>query len=180
MNLSADVQWTFQERVNAVEQATRFQDRPVDVLSDVEETTDGLRTQVGARAWERCAGGVQREWSEGGALGLGPGKKKSSHVPHPARVGLLVCFAQLSRIPSWPADSVCSRVSRGGGHRRAPGEAGCVREGRWAEPRPGEQPLAALLRGQLTPPTHTHQARGFLKVEDRAAPVAVSWWDGAT
>lgn len=46
MTLSADVQWSFQERVNAVEQATRFQDRPVEVLSDVEETTDGLRTQI--------------------------------------------------------------------------------------------------------------------------------------
>ncbi|KAL4425474.1 hypothetical protein ABPG75_009490 [Micractinium tetrahymenae] len=46
MTLSADVQWTFQERVNAVEQATRFQDRPVEVLSDVEDTTDGLRTQI--------------------------------------------------------------------------------------------------------------------------------------
>ena len=46
MTLSADVAWTFQDRVNAVEQATRFQDFPTDVLSDVEETTDGLRTQV--------------------------------------------------------------------------------------------------------------------------------------
>ncbi|EFN57557.1 hypothetical protein CHLNCDRAFT_57315 [Chlorella variabilis] len=46
MTLSADVAWTFQDRVNAVEQATRFQDFPTDVLSDVEETTDGLRTQT--------------------------------------------------------------------------------------------------------------------------------------
>lgn len=46
MTLSADVQWTFQERVSAVNAAARFQDQPTEVLSDVEETTDGLRTQV--------------------------------------------------------------------------------------------------------------------------------------
>lgn len=34
----------------AVEAAGRFQDKPIDVLSDAEETTDGLRTQVGADA----------------------------------------------------------------------------------------------------------------------------------
>lgn len=34
----------------AVEAAGRFQDKPIDVLSDAEETTDGLRTQVGAAA----------------------------------------------------------------------------------------------------------------------------------
>ncbi|KAI7841831.1 hypothetical protein COHA_004360 [Chlorella ohadii] len=46
MTLSADVQWTFQERVAAVEAAGRFQDKPTEVLSDVEDTTDGLRTQI--------------------------------------------------------------------------------------------------------------------------------------
>ncbi|PSC76570.1 magnesium-chelatase subunit chloroplastic [Micractinium conductrix] len=46
MTLSADVQWTFQERVNAVESAAKFQDQPTQVLSDAEETTDGLRTQI--------------------------------------------------------------------------------------------------------------------------------------
>lgn len=35
-----------QERVAAVEAAGRFQDKPTEVLSDVEDTTDGLRTQV--------------------------------------------------------------------------------------------------------------------------------------
>ncbi|KAL4860043.1 Magnesium-chelatase subunit ChlD [Chlorella vulgaris] len=47
MTLSADVMWsTFQERVNAVEAAGRFQDKPMDVLAEVEDTTDSLRTQI--------------------------------------------------------------------------------------------------------------------------------------
>lgn len=46
MTLSADVQWTFQERVNAVESAARFQDEPTQMLSESEETTDGLCTQI--------------------------------------------------------------------------------------------------------------------------------------
>jgi Mg-chelatase subunit ChlI len=56
MTLSADVQWTFQQRVQAVEAAGRFQDVPATVLGEVEETTDSLRTQVGGRGDGRLAG----------------------------------------------------------------------------------------------------------------------------
>ena len=51
MTLSADVASTFEQRVNAVESATRFQDRPQEMLDEAEETTDNLRTQVGGRWW---------------------------------------------------------------------------------------------------------------------------------
>ena len=44
--LSADVPTTFQSRVAAVEAATRFQDFPIDVMKEVEETTDALRTNI--------------------------------------------------------------------------------------------------------------------------------------
>lgn len=46
INLSADVPYTFQTRVEAVEAATRFQDKPNDVFKDVAETTDALRSQI--------------------------------------------------------------------------------------------------------------------------------------
>jgi Mg-chelatase subunit ChlI len=47
MTLSADVASTFEQRVFAVESATRFQDKPQEMLDEAEETTDNLRTQVG-------------------------------------------------------------------------------------------------------------------------------------
>lgn len=149
MTLSADVQWSFQERVNAVEQATRFQDRPVEVLSDVEETTDGLRTQVGFApapvAVEQHAGPQQRR-----ALPAGGCASGAVHGREPAgATGLLVaqrhrpaCMlpAQPTRarrppLPV-PADLVCARVPGGGGHRRAAGGAvWCV----WEEMPPGRR-----------------------------------------
>ena len=60
ITLSADVTTSWQERVNAVEAATRFQDAPTEVLSEVEDTTDALRTQVGG-GLVGC-GGWAREW----------------------------------------------------------------------------------------------------------------------
>lgn len=45
-----------QERVNAVEIAGRFQDSPTEVLSDTEDTTDGLRSQVREWATRACSG----------------------------------------------------------------------------------------------------------------------------
>ncbi len=63
MTLSADVMWsTFQERVNAVEAAGRFQDKPMDVLAEVEDTTDSLRTQV--RFGAEGEGGGRRRGAE--------------------------------------------------------------------------------------------------------------------
>lgn len=44
--LSADVPATFDERVQAIDVAVRFQDRAQDVLKEVEELTDALRTNV--------------------------------------------------------------------------------------------------------------------------------------
>eukprot|EP00889_Picochlorum_renovo_P008130 jgi/Picre1/35160/NNA_002622.t1 len=46
ITLSADVPYTFETRVDAVEAATRFQDSPLDVLKQAEETTDALRSSV--------------------------------------------------------------------------------------------------------------------------------------
>lgn len=46
ITLSADVPFTFQTRVQAVEAATRFQDHPMDVITDAEETTDALRANI--------------------------------------------------------------------------------------------------------------------------------------
>jgi magnesium chelatase subunit D len=46
ITLSADVPFTFQTRVQAVEAATRFQDSPNDVMTDAEETTDALRSNI--------------------------------------------------------------------------------------------------------------------------------------
>lgn len=46
ITLSADVPYTFQTRVEAVEAAARFQDSPVDVLTDTEELTDSLRSNI--------------------------------------------------------------------------------------------------------------------------------------
>ena len=44
--LSADVPYTFADRVAAVESATRFQDAASAVLAEAAETTDALRSQV--------------------------------------------------------------------------------------------------------------------------------------
>lgn len=46
ITLSADVPYTFETRVDAVEAATKFQDSPLDVLKQAEETTDALRSSV--------------------------------------------------------------------------------------------------------------------------------------
>jgi magnesium chelatase subunit D len=46
VTLSADVPYTFDTRVSAVEAATRFQDFPAEVLQKSEETTDALRASV--------------------------------------------------------------------------------------------------------------------------------------
>ncbi|GAB4816935.1 hypothetical protein N2152v2_003981 [Parachlorella kessleri] len=46
VTLSADVPYTFQDRVAAVESATRFQDMAATVLKEVQETTDALKTQI--------------------------------------------------------------------------------------------------------------------------------------
>lgn len=46
VTLSADVPYTFDTRVSAVEAATRFQDSPAEVLQKSEETTDALRASV--------------------------------------------------------------------------------------------------------------------------------------
>ena len=46
ITLSADVPYTFQTRVQAVEAATRFQDKPMEVITDSEETTDALRANI--------------------------------------------------------------------------------------------------------------------------------------
>ncbi|KAG7667625.1 hypothetical protein KSW81_005551 [Nannochloris sp. 'desiccata'] len=46
ITLSADVPYTFQTRVQAVEAATRFQDKPVEVIAEAEETTDALRGNI--------------------------------------------------------------------------------------------------------------------------------------
>lgn len=46
ITLSADVPFTFQTRVQAVEAAARFQDQPSDMLREAEETTDALRGNI--------------------------------------------------------------------------------------------------------------------------------------
>ena len=46
ITLSADVPYTFDTRVTAVEAAARFQDSPAEVLKKSEETTDALRSSV--------------------------------------------------------------------------------------------------------------------------------------
>ena len=46
VTLSADVPYTFDTRVSAVEAATKFQDFPAEVLQKSEETTDALRASV--------------------------------------------------------------------------------------------------------------------------------------
>ena len=46
ITLSADVPYTFSTRVQAVEAATRFQDKPLEVLKEAEETTDALRGNI--------------------------------------------------------------------------------------------------------------------------------------
>lgn len=46
ITLSADVPYTFQTRVEAVEAATRFQDSPKEVMTESEETTDALRGNI--------------------------------------------------------------------------------------------------------------------------------------
>lgn len=46
ITLSADVPTSFDERVEAVEIARQFQDRPTDLLAQAEETTEGLRQQI--------------------------------------------------------------------------------------------------------------------------------------
>ena len=46
VTLSADVPYTFDTRVSAVEAATKFQDSPAEVLQKAEETTDALRASV--------------------------------------------------------------------------------------------------------------------------------------
>ena len=53
--------YTFQDRVAAVEAATRFQDKATLVLKESEETTDALRTNVRRRSG----------WVGGGAAGGG-------------------------------------------------------------------------------------------------------------
>ena len=46
ITLSADVPYTFQTRVQAVEAASRFQDKPLEVISESEDTTDALRGNI--------------------------------------------------------------------------------------------------------------------------------------
>lgn len=54
MSPRADVPYTFQDRVAAVESATRFQDMATTVLKEVAETTDALKTQVGTLIVDFC------------------------------------------------------------------------------------------------------------------------------
>jgi hypothetical protein len=69
-HLLADVPYTFQDRVAAVESATRFQDLATTVLKEVEETTDALKTQVGAQAravGKACMAELEAGWERPGA-----------------------------------------------------------------------------------------------------------------
>lgn len=98
MTLSADVMWsTFQERVNAVEAAGRFQDKPMDVLAEVEDTTDSLRTQVWG-GWAEGEGGGKGAESGQGVKGLVCGILQSMHW---GRVG---CFAGCLDVSSHSRD----------------------------------------------------------------------------
>ncbi len=47
ITLSADVPFTFERRVEAVEAATRFQDSSDEVLTETEDSTEAMKTQVG-------------------------------------------------------------------------------------------------------------------------------------
>ena len=46
ITLSADVPYSFETRVEAVEAATKFQDSPVEVITDSEDTTEGLKSNI--------------------------------------------------------------------------------------------------------------------------------------
>lgn len=106
-----------------MEAAGRFQDKPTEVLSDVEDTTDGLRTQVCVRRHAMQLHSRQ-----------GRGRWRGWHAAsqHVETGGPIVVLTPACNGP-WSADCVCARVSGGGADWGAPGETAWRAPGRFVQ-----------------------------------------------